>query len=265
MGKGTVLLECADKIGKITLNRPDAFNAFNRDMGEDLLEVIEAVGRDAGIRAVVFTGSGKAFCAGGDVLEMHSAAKQGTPSSDHLQMLTGYLHPIVVEMRRMQKPIIGMINGVAAGAGFSFALACDVRICSQSARFTMAYTKIGLIPDGGSTFFLPRIVGPARAADLILLNPVLKAEEAFQWGLVSKVVENGQLEAEVQKLAKELSEGPTKAFGLAKDLLYGTWDRSLEAQLEAERRTIMIAAATDDFKEGSDAFVNKREAMFEGK
>ena len=264
MGKGTVILDREDKVGRITLNRPDAFNAFNRDMGEDLLEVMEAVGRDAGIRAVVFTGSGKAFCAGGDVLEMHSASKQGTPSK-YLQMLTSYLHPIVVEMRRMQKPIIGVINGVAAGAGFSLALSCDVRICSQSARFTMAYTKIGLIPDGGSTFFLPRIVGPTRAADLILLNPVLKAQEALQWGLVSKVVEDGELEAETQKLAKELSEGPTKAYGLAKDLLYGAWDRSLEAQLEAERRTIMVAATTDDFKEGSDAFANKRDARFEGK
>jgi 2-(1,2-epoxy-1,2-dihydrophenyl)acetyl-CoA isomerase len=250
---------------RITLSRPATYNAFDEQMGRELLEVMEACGRDAEVRAVILTGEGKAFCSGGDVRAMGEFVERAeAPPSVFFQGLTRYLHGIVVEMRRMPKPILAAVNGVAAGAGFSLAMACDLRIASEEACFTQAYTRLGLVPDGGSTFFLPRLVGPGRAAELVFLNPVLSAREALEWGLVGRVVPADRLQEEALEMADRLSKGPTKAFARAKELLNGSPSRDLESQLEAERRGIMEASLTQDFLEGLEAFLNKREPRFRG-
>jgi 2-(1,2-epoxy-1,2-dihydrophenyl)acetyl-CoA isomerase len=197
---------------------------------------------------------------------MDAFVKNGGQSpSVFFQGLTRFLHATVVEMRRMPKPILAAVNGVAAGAGFSMALACDLRIAAESARFTQAYTRIGLVPDGGSSYFLPRLVGPGRAADLMLLNPVLTAQEAFQWGLVSKVVQDRDLQQDALELARSLAQGPTRAYAGVKEVLGRTWDLSLEGLLEEERRGIMEASLTEDFREGLAAFLEKRNPKFQGK
>lgn len=255
-----LLLEKRDGIASIALNRPESFNAYDLDLAAELEQAMETCGRDPEVKAVILTGEGKAFCSGGDIKEMSEWMKgQEKPISVLFQRLTRHLHATVVEMRRMPKPIIGAINGVAAGAGFSLAMACDIRLASESARFTQAYTRIGLVPDGGSSHFLPRLVGPARAAELMFLNRVLTAHEALQWGLVSRVVEPQALKEEAMGLATQLAQGPGLAHGLLKGLLLTTWELSLEGQLEEERRAIIRASGTQDFQQGIRAFLNKRE------
>jgi 2-(1,2-epoxy-1,2-dihydrophenyl)acetyl-CoA isomerase len=266
MKEKAVLLERMDDVARITLQRPESFNAYDFALAEALQEAMDACGRDAGIRAVIFTGSGTAFCSGGDIRAMDEFVKRGeVPPSVFFQRLTLHLHPTVVEMRRMPKPILGAINGVAAGAGFSLALACDLRVAADTARFTQAYTRLGVVPDGGSTYLLPRLVGPGRAAELILLNPVLSAQEALQWGLVNRVVPEKELEGACLEMARGLARGPTQAFARAKALLDSAWDLPLEAQLEEERRGMMASSLTEDFREGMAAFLDKRSAQFKGR
>ena len=261
-----VLVERMDELVRITLQRPESFNAYDFVLAKALQEAMDVCGRDPGIRAVILTGSGTAFCSGGDIRAMDEFTKKAEESpSVFFQGLTLHLHPTVVEMRRMPKPILGAINGVAAGAGFSLALACDLRLAADTARFTQAYTRLGVVPDGGSTYFLPRLVGPGRAAELILLNPVLSAQEALRWGLVNRVVPAEDLEKEALELARQLAQGPTWALARSKSLLGSTWDLPLEAQLEEERRGMMAASLTEDFREGVAAFLNKRPPKFEGR
>lgn len=263
MGYGKLLLEKRDGIASITLNRPESFNAYDLDLAAELEQAMEICGSDQGVKAVILTGQGGAFCSGGDIKEMNEWMKgQDKPVSVLFQRLTKHLHATVVEMRRMPKPLIGAINGVAAGAGFSLAMACDIGLASESARFTQAYTKIGLVPDGGSSHFLPRLVGPARAAELMFLNRVLTAQEALDWGLVSKVVEKDALAQEAMDLARELASGPQEAHRLLKGLLRTTWEVPLEGQLEEEKRAIVQASLTPDFQEGIQAFVSKRKPQF---
>jgi 2-(1,2-epoxy-1,2-dihydrophenyl)acetyl-CoA isomerase len=263
MGYSKILLERWDDVSRITLARPEAFNAYDLDLARELELAMESCGRDPLVKAVILTGEGKAFCSGGDIKEMHDwMQRRDEPVSALFQRLTRHLHATVVEMRRMPKPVIAAINGVAAGAGFSLAMACDLRLAVTSARFTQAYTRIGLVPDGGSSYFLPRLVGPARAAELMFLNRVLTAQEALQWGLVSRLVEQEALEQEALGLARQLARGPGLAHGLLKGLLRTTWESSLEGQLEEERRSIVEASLSPDFQEGIQAFLNKREPKF---
>jgi len=204
---------------------------------------------------VVVTGAGKAFCAGGDV-------KDFADNLDHIgalvKELTTYLHGAVSRLVRSEKPVIMAVNGVAAGGGFSFALCGDVVLATESAKFTMAYSKIAATPDGSSSYFLPRLIGLRRAMELYLTNRVLTAREAYEWGLVTRVVPDGEFRGAVETMARELAQGPTKAFGGAKRLLHqSTWE-SLETQMELEAQAIANSGRTEDFRAGVAAFANKK-------
>lgn len=264
MKESSVFMELLDgQISRITLNRPESFNAYNLEMAIQLQGLLERCARDDSISVIILTGSDRAFCSGGDLKEMQALLeREQEPICAFFQEITQHLHLSITEMRRMAKPIIGAVNGPAAGAGFSLAMACDVVIASSEASFVQAYTKIGLVPDGGSSFFLPRLLGPARAAELMLLNRVIGAHEALQLGLVSRVVEREALEGEALKIAKQLAQGPKIAFGILKRLLKSSFERSLEGQLEEERRAIMEASMTGEFREGLRAFLEKRPPEF---
>lgn len=264
MKESAILMEVLEgRIARITLNRPASFNAYNLEMARQLQDRLERCARDERIEVLVLTGSGKAFCSGGDLREMQSFLDKGKDSICALfQELTRYLHVSIVEMRRMAKPIVAAVNGPAAGAGFSLAMACDMVIASREASFVQAYTRIGLTPDGGSSFFLPRLIGPARAAELMFLNRVITAQEALELGLVSRVVEPEALEEESVKIARELAQGPMRAFGILKRLLKSSLENGLEGQLEEERRGILEASMTQEFREGLRAFLDKRPPRF---
>src|SRR5262250_3484964 len=244
-----------DAVATITLNRPDAFNALSLGLGRDLFHAALEVDEDPGIRCVVVTGAGKAFCAGGDV---KGFADNLPRIGMHIKELTTYLHGAVSRLCRSDKPVIMAVNGVAAGGGLSFALSGDLVVAAESARFTMAYSKIAATPDGSSSYFLPRLVGIRRAMELYFTNRVLSAQEALEWGLITRVVPDGELATTVAAMARELAQGPTKAFGGAKRLFHqSTWE-SLETQMELEAQAIAASGHTEDFKAGVTAFANKK-------
>jgi 2-(1,2-epoxy-1,2-dihydrophenyl)acetyl-CoA isomerase len=254
-------LERADHVATITLNRPDAFNAFGKKLGRELFDVAIEVDEDPDVRCVVITGAGKAFCGGGDVKEfVENLGRIGA----HIKELTTYLHGAVSRLSRADKPVIVAVNGIAAGGGFALALSGDIVIATESAKFTMAYSKIAASPDGSSSYFLPRLVGLRRALDLYLTNRVLSAREALEWGLVTRVTPDAEFKSAVGTLARELAQGPTKAYGAAKRLFHqSTWE-SLETQMELETQAIARSGHTADFREGVTAFANKKTPIFKG-
>jgi 2-(1,2-epoxy-1,2-dihydrophenyl)acetyl-CoA isomerase len=257
-----LLLDRADAVATITLNRPDAYNALNLALGRELFHAALEVDEDPGIRCVVITGAGKAFCGGGDVKEF----AENLPRIGALvKELTTYVHGAVSRLVRSAKPVVVAVNGVAAGGGFSLALAGDLVIAAESARFTVAYSKIGATPDVSSTYFLPRLVGVRRAFELYLTNRALSAREAADWGLVTRVVPDGALAGATTALAMELAEGPTKAFGAAKLLFQQSTHESLETQMELEARAIAASGVTEDFREGVRAFAAKKTPTFRGR
>ena len=257
-----VILDRADQVATITLNRPDAYNALNLGLGRDLFHAVLEVDEDPDVRCVVVTGAGRAFCAGGDVKDF----ADNLPRIGVLvKELTTYLHGAVSRLARSDKPVIMAVNGVAAGGGLSFALCGDLVVASESARFTMAYSKIAATPDGSSSYFLPRLVGLRRAMELYFTNRVLSAREALEWGLVTRVVADAELMPAVRALARELAQGPTKAFGGAKRLFHqSTWE-SLETQMELEAQAIAGSGHTQDFRDGVTAFANKKTPTFHGR
>jgi 2-(1,2-epoxy-1,2-dihydrophenyl)acetyl-CoA isomerase len=257
-----LILERADGVATITLNRPDAFNALDLALGRDLFHVSLEVDEDPAVRCVVITGAGKAFCAGGDV----KGFADNLPRIGVLiKELTTYLHGAVSRLCRSDKPVIMAVNGVAAGGGLSFALSGDLVVAAESARFTLAYSKIAATPDGSSSYFLPRLIGLRRAMELYFTNRVLSAREALEWGLVTRTVPDAEFKASVDALARELAQGPTKAFGAAKRLFHqSTWE-SLETQMELEAQAIAASGHTRDFAAGVTAFANKRTPVFEGR
>jgi len=252
-----VILERAASVATITLNRPDAFNALSLGLGRELFHAVLEVDEDPDVRCVVITGAGKAFCAGGDVRDFaDNLPRIGTL----IKELTTYLHGAVSRLCRSDKPVIMAVNGVAAGGGLSFALSGDLVIAAQSARFTMAYSKIAATPDGSASYFLPRLIGLRRAMELYFTNRVLSAAEAAEWGLVNRVVADAELRPTVEALARELAQGPSRAFGGAKPLFHhSTWE-SLETQLELESQAIAASGHTDDFRAGVTAFAQKKPA-----
>jgi 2-(1,2-epoxy-1,2-dihydrophenyl)acetyl-CoA isomerase len=245
----------------VTLNRPSATNALDLTMARELLDVAVHCQPRRDVRAVLLTGAGPAFCAGGDVKAFAAA---GADLPEMLATLTTHLHAAITRFARMDAPVIAAVNGVAAGAGMSLACATDVVLAAESARFTMAYTRLGFTPDGSSTFYLPRLVGVRRAQELLLTNRVLSAAEALAWGLVTRVVPDADLPAEAEKLARQLATGPTRAFGGVKRLLLASATTGLETQMEYETGEIVQAGRSADGQEGVAAFAAKRSARFTG-
>jgi 2-(1,2-epoxy-1,2-dihydrophenyl)acetyl-CoA isomerase len=262
MSYSTILFDVKDNIARITLNRPEAANALNVDMSKDLMQASLRCSEDPTIRAVIITGTGRMFSGGGD---LKSFAAHGDNMPYHLKEVTTYLHAAVSRFTRMDAPVIAAVNGTAAGAGLSLVCSCDLVIAAESAKFTMAYTRIGLTPDGSSTYFLPRIVGLRRALELTLTNRMFSAQEAEAWGIVTKVVPDANLQAEADTLAAQLAASATGALGAAKRLLHNGWNETLETQMELETQTIAARAHTADGREGVTAFLEKRAAKFTGK
>jgi len=261
MQYATILFDVRDHVAHITLNRPEVANSLNREMASDLMHAVMRCSEDSAIRAVVITGTGPMFCSGGDLKEF---AAQGEHLPYHLKEVTTYLHAAISRLTRMDPPVVAAVNGTAAGAGMSLACACDIVVAAETARFTMAYTRVGLTPDGSSTYFLPRLVGLKRALELTLTNRVLSAQEALEWGIVTRVVPDTELLAQAHALAAQLAAGPTKTLGSSKRLLHTGWTETLETQMEHESQTIADMARTADASEGITAFLEKRTAKFGG-
>jgi 2-(1,2-epoxy-1,2-dihydrophenyl)acetyl-CoA isomerase len=258
-----VLVSVEAGVETITLNRPEKLNALNPQMHEQLRAALERAALDPQIRAVLLTGSGRGFCTGQDLSERD--VSPGAPPIDLSVSLGAHYNPLIRRMRELPKPIVCAVNGVAAGAGANVALACDLVIAARSASFVQAFSRLGLVPDAGGSYFLPRLVGTARAMGLALLAEKLTAEEAAQWGLIWKVVDDDALARETQKLAAALAAGPTKGYGLLKRALYESAGNSLDAQLDLERNLQREAGLSEDYREGVTAFKEKRAPRFKGK
>lgn len=264
MAENPVLIERVNGLAILTLNRPEAYNAIDGLLMEAFLDALIECDEDAGVRAVMITGAGKAFCAGGNLKAMKAEADAGRSVGRFLKKLTVLVHGAMATIARMEKPVVAAVNGPAGGYGFSLALGCDLVLASDAAMFTMAYTKAGLAPDGGSSFFLPRIVGPKRAYDMMVNNEVLSPVEAKDLGIVNRIIPADSFAEEARNYCARLAQGPTRAFGAAKRLIALSPESSLETQMEHERRAIAEAAGTEDFREGVTAFVEKRAADFKG-
>lgn len=262
MSYAALRYEVQDAIATITLNRPTAYNALDLTMGRELLDAAIEADEDRAVRCIVVTGAGKAFCAGGDVKSFHEA---GDRVGVLVKQLTIYLHGAISRLARTPKPVIMAVNGIAAGAGMSLACAGDLVVAAESAKFTMAYSKIGASPDGSATYFMPRLIGFRRTLELHFTNRTLAAREAMEWGLVNRVHPDAEFAAAVQGLAAELAQGPTAAFGRAKLLVQQSTQESLETQMELEAQAIAQASATEDFRNGVAAFAAKQPARFVGR
>lgn len=254
----SILVEIKDQVATLTLNRPEKFNAFNREMALLLQQELDAC-RQNEIRAVVITGNGKAFCAGQDLGEVVDPQGPGMA-----RILKEHYNPIVTRIRELGKPVITAVNGVAAGAGANLALCADITIAGESAKFIQAFSKIGLVPDTGGSFFLPRLIGMQRAAALMMTGDKLSAAEAASMGMIWKTVPDQELLAQAMGLAKQLATMPTTALGLIKQQLNASFTNTIEEQLQLEDRLQQQAAATADFREGVQAFLEKRAARFTG-
>jgi 2-(1,2-epoxy-1,2-dihydrophenyl)acetyl-CoA isomerase len=261
MSNNSIELKIENNIAWLTLNRPDVFNSFNREMALRLQNKLDACQADAAVRAIVITGNGKAFCAGQDLKEVT------TPELNpgFKKILEEHYNPIITRIRSIEKPVIAAVNGVAAGAGANIALACDIVVASASASFIQAFSKIGLIPDSAGTFFLPRLIGLQKATALMMLGEKILAEDAEKLGMIYKSYAVEDFNSEVASLAEKLSKMPTKALGLTKRLLNESLTNDLTAQLEMESKLQIEAAQSDDYAEGVNAFVEKRKPIFKGK
>lgn len=252
------ITEC-DEIVTVMFDRPGAFNSFDLDTITILAGRLINVAADPSIRGVVISGEGKAFCAGGD-LKWAYEWPEGYAAAFH--NLAARYHQSIIEIRRMQKPVIAAINGIAAGGGFSLALACDFRVMGKSAMLRQAYTSNGLAIDGGGTFTLPRLVGLARALEIAAFDKPISSTQALEWGLVTKVVEDGEVLTEAQNMAREVARKSMHSFGHAKRLLTDSFNNSFETHLELERAALRLCAAHPDGEEGLTAFSEKRKPIF---
>lgn len=250
----------------VTLNRPDSYNAFNEAMSVELGTVLRTAERESAVRCLLLTGAGKAFCSGQDLQEIKDRYASADPKQalDFAAHLRQKYNPIVTRLRTIEKPVIAAVNGVAAGAGASFAFASDLRIAARSASFIMAFVNVGLVPDSGSTQTLIQSVGYARAAELCFLGEKLSAEEAQRSGLINRVVDDVQLPEAARDLARKLASMPTKAIGLTKRALNKAWNATLDDQLEYEAFCQQTAGNTADHREGVNAFIEKRKPTFKG-
>jgi 2-(1,2-epoxy-1,2-dihydrophenyl)acetyl-CoA isomerase len=263
MGYETILVEKKDQITRITLNRPASLNSFNEKMGEEFYASLKEAQRDDGTRCLVITGAGRAFSAGEDVsgLKERYGGDSHPSLGDHLRKK---YHPMILRIRNMEKPVIARINGIAAGSGASIALACDIRIASEDAGLKQAFIGVGLVPDSGSSYFLTRTLGPARALELIMTGRTVGAKEAETLGLVNQVVPAAELDAAVSSMAEKLASGPTKALGLSKRIVNQVGRLELADALEYEAQNQDIAGKTQDHLEAVRAFLEKRKPKFSG-
>jgi 2-(1,2-epoxy-1,2-dihydrophenyl)acetyl-CoA isomerase len=257
----TIKLDVADGVAKLSLSRPDRLNAMTHEMGYELLDAAERV-TSLGARVLLFAGEGRAFCAGAEL-----ADETGEPSiaEDMGETLELCFNPFIERLHALPIPIVAAVNGPAAGAGCSLALSADFVIAARSAYFLLAFVNIGLVPDGGLTWILPRLIGQARATEMMMLGGRLSAEQALEWGLIYKVVDNEELATTAMDLAATLAAGPTRAYELIRKGIRAAQGGSLSDNLRLERLHQKIAGQSDDFKEGVDAFLGKRKARFAGR
>lgn len=255
-----ILQEITHGVCKLTLNRPEVFNSFNQQMALSLQDALKAAAANDEVRAIVITGSGKAFCAGQDLAEATD------PNGPKLQdIVKKHYNPIITLIREIEKPVLAAVNGVAAGAGANIALACDLTIAKHSVSFIQAFSKIGLIPDSGGTFFLPRIIGMQKALGLMMTGEKVTAEQADQLNMIYKAVPDEEFDAAVENCALMLASMPTKGLGLTKKAVNMSFSNTLIEQLAVEEELQTQAGQTHDFKEGVQAFLEKRKAVFTGK
>ncbi|MEQ4692818.1 2-(1,2-epoxy-1,2-dihydrophenyl)acetyl-CoA isomerase PaaG [Providencia manganoxydans] len=246
----------------ITLNRPDRLNSFNDEMHHQLSEALKIAERDETVRCLVITGAGRGFCAGQDLNDRNVTASDQAPDLGY--SVETFYNPLIRRMTNLPKPIICAVNGVAAGAGAAIALAGDIVIAAKSANFIQSFCRLGLVPDSGGSWFLPQLVGHARAMGMALLGDKISAEQALQWGMIWQVTENDQLTATVNVLAQHLAIQPTYGLGLIKKAIYCAATNTLDAQLDLERDLQRLGGRSDDYREGVNAFLNKREPVFKG-
>lgn len=256
----SIILKIENNIATITLNRPEVFNSFNREMALLMQQILDDCANDQNVRAIVITGAGKAFCAGQDLKEV--TTPQLNPG--FRKILEEHYNPIVSRIRTIEKPIIAAVNGVAAGAGANIALACDIVIAAENAAFIQAFSKIGLVPDSAGTFFLPRLIGFQKASALMMLGDKVSAQEAYNIGMIYKFFPVAIFEEEIQKIATTLANMPTKAIGLTKKLLNESLANNLQQQLALESDLQIEASSSNDYREGVNAFMEKRTPEFKG-
>ena len=263
MSYQTIIFEASEGIARLTLNRPERLNSFNTVMLSEVQDALTTLRQDGSARVLVLTGAGRGFCAGQDLGD-RVVAPGGAPPDLGRSIENGY-KPLILALRGLPLPIIAAVNGVAAGAGANIALACDLVIAARSANFIQAFSKIGLIPDSGGTWFLPRLVGHARAMGLALLGDKLPAEQAVQWGLIWRCVDDGQLADEVDAIARHLAAAPTRGLARTKQALLASWAHTLEQQLDVERDYQQELGHSADYAEGVAAFMEKRPPRFTGR
>jgi 2-(1,2-epoxy-1,2-dihydrophenyl)acetyl-CoA isomerase len=263
MNYQTIVLELVDGIARLTLNRPDRLNSFTVEMHGEVADALERVATDDAVRVLVLTGAGRGFCAGQDLSDR--AVAPGGEAVDLGESVERFYAPLIRRIAGLDKPVIGAVNGVAAGAGANIALACDIVIAARSAKFIQSFANIGLIPDSGGTWILPRLIGQARALGLALTGEPLPAEMAAEWGLIWKCVDDAELAGEVERLASKFATGPTKGLARTKALIRGSSQYSLDEELDLERDAMRQLGFSEDYREGVAAFMEKRQARFVGR
>lgn len=260
-----VLITTTDGLRTLRLNRPDAFNALDLAAKQALLAAVQEAAADPAVRAVLLTGEGKGFCTGQDLREFQALHASGAKPEELFSTVGEHYSPISHTLATMDKPVVAAVNGAAAGAGMSLALAADIRLAGASATFTTAFTGIGLSPDSGITWYLPRLVGRAKAAELLMLSPTIKAEQALELGLVNSVVPDEELDEAAAKIAGRLAAGPTAAYAAVRRLLHLTDAADLATSLSAEHSAIVATGGTADHEEALTAFLEKRKPRFTGR
>jgi len=258
-----ILVKNEGAVRTIILNRPEVLNAINEAVATGLLKALRDVERENSVRCLVITGAGRAFCSGQDLAVVQQGIERGQPV-DFGRLLRDFYHPVITKVRTLEKPVIASVNGAAAGGGCGLALACDIRLAAESASFVQAFINVGLVPDMGTTFTLPRLIGVSRAMEMAFTGRKVGAEEALRMGLVNQVVPDSRLAEETTRLANQLAAMPTRAIGFIKRAINTGWNADLEAQLDYEAMLQATADDTSDHREGVAAFFEKRPAKFTG-